>query len=360
MVIMMEKMIVIGLLILLLIVLIVLIFVMVLNNSKRNNEEIEKLRKQVSDDLLAFQNGLMQAIHMDMNTLNENTSSKMIKMEHNVNEQLHSNLTTTSRAFSEVLKQVVQMNEAQSQLKELGNDISSLHRILNDKKTRGIYGEIELYTLLESAFGDNQQRYAKQYKLSNDKIVDAILFGNDAMGNIPIDSKFPLEHFNRLQDSELNASQRNVLVNEFKNDVKKHIQTIADKYIIANETSEFAYMFIPAEAIFAYINANLPEVIQYSYEKKVYIVSPTTLMAYITAIKALYLGQKKNEKMKEIQEELVRLSIDFNRFIKRYESVENDYERTYKDMKDVLISANKIANRFKKIEAVELDDQIDG
>lgn len=351
-----------NLLILLMMVMIVVVmamaFFIVKQSGSQNKEEIEKMKRQVSEDLLTFQTNLMNVIRSDINMLNENTSNKMLKMEHNVNEQLHTNLTTTSKAFQEVMKQVIQINQTQAQLKELGGDISSLHRILNDKKTRGIYGEIELYSLLESAFGDNRQRYAKQYKLSNNLMVDAIIFGNDVMGDIPIDSKFPLENFNRLQEHELTAAQKTVLMNEFKNDVKKHIQTIANKYIIPNETSEFAYMFIPAEAIFAYINANMSEVVQFSYEKKVYLVSPTTLMAYLTAIKALYLGQKKNEKMKDIQEELIRLSVEFDRFVKRYESVANDYKKTYKDMKDVLISANKIANRFKKIEAVELDENL--
>lgn len=344
-------------LVVLLVIVMVFAFVLVKQANQRSDAEVEKMRRQVSDDLFAFQNNLMSAIRLDMNTLNENTSNKMLRMEHNVNEQLHSNLTTTSKVFQEVMKQVVQINQTQDQLKTLGYDISNLHKILNDKKTRGIYGEIELYSILESAFGDNKQRFQTQYKLSNNSVVDAIIFGNDAMGNIAIDSKFPLENFNRLQDANLNAAQKNVALNEFKSDVKKHIQTIAQKYIIANETSEFAYMFIPAEAIFAYINANLSEVVQYSYEQKVYLVSPTTLMAYLTAIKALYLGIQKNERMQEIQEELVKLSTEFTRFVKRYENVASDYERTYRDMKDVLISANKIAKRFEKIEAVELDDK---
>lgn len=332
-------------------------FVLVKQANQRSDAEVEKMRRQVSDDLFVFQNNLMSAIRLDMNTLNENTSNKMLRMEHNVNEQLHSNLTTTSKVFQEVMKQVVQINQTQDQLKTLGYDISNLHKIFNDKKTRGIYGEIELYSILESAFGDNRQRFQTQYKLSNNSIVDAIVFGNGALGDIAIDSKFPLENFNRLQDSSLNAAQKTVALNEFKNDVKKHIQTIAQKYIIANETSEFAYMFIPAEAIFAYINANLSEVVQYSYEQKVYLVSPTTLMAYLTAIKALYLGIQKNERMQEIQDELIKLSTEFARFVKRYESVASDYDRTYRDMKDVLISASKIAKRFEKIEAVELDDK---
>lgn len=332
-------------------------FAMIKMTSRKNTEDIEAMKHAVTSDLLSFQSNLLSSISKDMNTLNENTNDKLFKMEHNMNQHLHTGFESTNKVFNEVMQQIVKINQTQDKLQELSKDITGLHTILNDKKTRGIYGEVELYSLLESAFGDNHQRFAKQYKLSNGLMVDAVLFGNDAMGMIPIDSKFPLENFNRIQNNELTQAQKTVAINEFKNDVKKHIQAIASKYIIPNETSEFAYMFIPAEAIFSYINANMQEVLQFSYEKKVYLVSPTTLMAYITAIKALYLGQKKNEKMKEIQEELVRLSVEFDRFTKRYETVSRDFDKVYQDMKDVLITANKIENRFRKIEAVELEEK---
>lgn len=346
-----------GLILILIVIAIVLVFTLIRMNDHKNNDDLEQMRRQMNETMLTFQTNLVNSIRGDMNTLNENTTNKLFQVQNTVNEQLHMGFESTSKAFQEMIAQVAKIDQTQSQLQGLSSDITSLHRILNDKKTRGIYGEVELYSLLESAYGDHPQRFAKQYKLSNGTIVDAVVFGNDALGVIPIDSKFPLENYNRLQDPEVNGATKTSLKNEFKNDVKKHIQAIASKYLIPNETSEFAYMFIPAEAIFAYINANLPEVIQFSYEKKVYLVSPTTLMAYITAIKALYLGQKKNEKMKEIQSELVKLAVEFERFGKRYETVQKDYDRVYQDMKDVLITANKIANRFQKIEAVELDEE---
>lgn len=352
-----TEIIMILLLAILIIILFVFCFMMIKLSNRKNTEDVEAMKHAVTSDLLSFQSNLLSAITKDMNTLNENTNDKLFKMEHAMNQHLHTGFESTNKVFNEVMQQIVKINETQSQLQELSKDITGLHTIFNDKKTRGIYGEIELYSILESAFGDNSQRFARQYKLSNGLMVDAVIFGNDALGLIPIDSKFPLENFNRIQNSELSQQQKTVLINEFKNDVKKHIQTIANKYIIPNETSEFAYMFIPAEAIFSYINANLSDVIQFSYEKKVYIVSPTTLMAYITAIKALYLGQKKNEKMKEIQEELNRLSVEFDRFTKRYENVSRDFDKAYQDMKDVLITASKIENRFRKIEAVELDEK---
>lgn len=336
------------------ILLVVIIALLLVNmNQKQSHKELDRVQRQVTNDLLNFQSSVTSMLRQDMNQLNETTSDRLFKMEHNVNEQLHKGFQTNGIVFQEVMQQVTKLQESSSHLQVLRDDISALHLIFNDKKTRGIYGEIELYTLLESAYGE---QFCKQYKLSNGYIVDAVIFGNEALGMIPIDSKFPLENYNRLQDPSINKIQKAQIANEFKSDVKKHIQAIANKYIIKNETSEFAYMFIPAEAIFSYIHANLIEIIQYSYEQKVYLVSPTTLMAYITAIKALYLEQLKNEKMKEIQIELQKLSVEFERFSKRYQLVQKDYEKVYKEMQDVLISAHKIQSRFKKIEAVEFEE----
>lgn len=335
-------------------IIIFVIFVLLLVILKLMDQKNKEGQVQLKENLLTFQSDLLQAIHQDLNVLNKNTSTQIYEIERNVNTQMVRNLNLTNDAYANVLKEVSKIDEAQKHLQDLSGDIKDLHTIFADKKTRGMYGEIELYTLLERSFGEPSYYYAKQYKLSNANMVDAVVFGNNAMGMIPIDAKFPLENFNRLQRNDISAQEKKHLAIEFKNNVKKHIRDIAEKYIIEQETSAFAFMFIPSEAIFAYINAYYPEVVDYSFEKKVYIASPSTLMAYVSAIKSLYLEQKKNESIKEIQIELNQLSIEFERFTKRYEQLIKDYEKTMNDMSDVMISAKKISKRFEKIEQVEL------
>ena len=137
--------------------------------------------------------------------------------------------------------------------------------------------------------------------------------------------------------------------------MKKHVRSIASKYILPQETAEFACMFLPAEAVFSYIYASCDEVVQYSYEEKVYMVSPTTLMAYLTAIRAIYLGVQRNEHVEQIQQELKHLQVEFERFHKRYQTVGSDFERTYQDMRQLQITAGKIVKRFEEIQEVQLD-----
>lgn len=335
-------------------IIVFIVFVLLFVIFKLMDQKNKEGQMQMNENLLNFQSNLLQAIHQDMQTLNQNTSTHIHEMEKNVHEQMMHNLKYTNDAYSHVLKEVSKIDEAQKHLQNLSGDIKDLHTIFADKKTRGMYGEVELYTILERSFGEASSFYAKQYKLSNGYMVDAVVFGNDALGMIAIDSKFPLENFNRLQQNDISIQEKKTLSIEFKNNVKKHIRDISEKYIVPEETSVFAYMFIPSEAIFSYINAYYPEVIEYSFENKVYLASPSTLMAYITAMKALYLDQKKNERIKDIQIELHQLATEFERFNKRYEMVIKDFEKCANDMHDVMVSAKKISKRFEKIEQVEL------
>lgn len=322
----------------------------------KNNEEIDQLKQQMMQDLLLFQTNILNSIKGDFNQLNESTVNRLVNIETKVNESLLQGFERTNKAFTNVLEQMARIDETQQNLKSLSANITSLQNVLTDKKTRGTYGEIELYSILESVFGNNEHRFSRQVKLSNDSIADCVLHAPQPLGDIVIDSKFPLENFNRMFDENVSSQDLVKIKADFKKDVAKHIKDIKTKYIIPGETAEMAYMFIPAEAIFAEIYGHYDDLIQMSYELKVYLVSPTTLMAYITAIKAIYLGQERNDRVIEIQQEFVRLSREFERFSDRFASVTRDFDKTYRDMQNVNITSDKIIKRFKQIEAVQLDE----
>ncbi len=145
---------------------------------------------------------------------------------------------------------------------------------------------------------------------------------------------------------------------QFARDIKKHIDDIADRYIIANETADIAFMFVPAEAIFAEIYARHEDVVQYSYSKKVYIVSPSTIMAYITTLKALNLGIMQNEKVDLMQQEFAILAKEFERFTIRSEKLSSSYRKLYNEVRDLEITSEKIRQRFDLIMAVDLEDKV--
>lgn len=328
-------------------------------SEKLNNNEISNFKSKMSDDLINFQSVMSNSINSEINRLNENTTNRLVSIENSVNDGLIYGFNKTNESFNNVLEQITRIDEAQENLKSFSSNLTSLQNVLTDKKTRGIYGEINLYSLLENIYGNNDSFYKKQYKLSNGNIADCVIIGNRSLGDIVIDSKFPMENYNKIYDSSLSVDQQNKARNDFKKDVLKHIYDIKNKYIIPYETAEIAFMFIPAEAIFAEIYSKFDDVIQKSYEAKVYLVSPTTLMAYISALQAIYIEQKRNDKILLIQKEFGNLSIEFKRFQDRFLNLNKDFEKTYKDMNNMIITSDKIINRFQKIEAVEFQEEDD-
>ena len=324
-------------------------------NTLQTNNDLQSLKGQINHELYVFQNEIERSLKEDLNLLNVNTSSTLNYVQKSMSEGLNSGFNKTNEAFLEMSKQLVSIDETQKHLSTLSNDIIALQNVLTDKKTRGIFGEVELYSILKTAYGLNEKAYSKQVRLSNGSVADAVIYAPRPLGQIVIDSKFPLENYLRMYDDNLSKAIQNQATNQFKRDIIKHINDISNKYIIKGETASMAYMFIPAEAIFSEIYARFDDIITLSYKANVYLVSPTTLMAYITAIKAIYLGQQQNEKVDLIQAEFARLAIEFERFEKRYSNVMNSFNKTYRDMNDVNITTNKIINRFKDIEAVNLD-----
>ena len=158
----------------------------------------------------------------------------------------------------------------------------------------------------------------------------------------------------RLQ-MELEAKLRQKsLQQQFRQDLHKHIKDIAEKYIIVNETADGAIMFIPAEAIFAEIHANYPDIISLSQRLKVWLVSPSTLMAVLTTAKAVLKDDATKRQVHIIQKHLHALADDFQRFEKRMDHLSKHIDQAQQDVNEVNTSAKKITQRFQKIESVDL------
>lgn len=325
-----------------------------LNDAKLNQTEVtQNLSSSLSNEFLKFQSNLSQNLY----DLDKNTNQSIYSVSKLMDEGMHKSFEKTNQSFLEMSKHLASINATQANLSDLSKDIVSLQNILTDKKTRGIFGEVELYSLLKNVYGLNDEFYKTQYRLSNGNIADAVLMAESPLNMIVIDSKFPLENYLRMYDESLSKSVQDQARNQFRRDIKKHIDDIKNKYLIKNETAEMAYLFIPAEAIFSEINGKFQDIVQYSFEAKVYLVSPTTLMAFITALKAIYLSIEQNDKLDIIQNEYIKLATEFDRFVIRYEGLIQSFNKVNKDLKDLDITSNKIVRRFKAIK--ELDFQED-
>ncbi len=293
------------------------------------------------------------ALTSHLQLLTEEIRTHLQGLTQQVNHKLTEGFEKTSSTFIDVVKRLTIIDEAQKKITELSSHVVSLQDVLVDKKARGAFGEVQLSTLIANMIPGTH--FQMQYTLSNQKRADCILFLPEPTGNVVIDSKFPLETYQRLVNTEATSVERKAIQQQFRQDIQKHIKDISEKYIIPNETTDGAMMFIPAESIFAEIHANYPDLISLSQRLKVWLVSPSTLMAVLTTAKAVLKDDATRKQVHIIQKHLHFLSEDFQRFEKRMDKLSKHIDLAYQDVSEVNTSAKKITSRFQKIESVEIE-----
>jgi DNA recombination protein RmuC len=286
--------------------------------------------------------------------LTQETNQQLKEISGQVEKRLTEGFEKTTATFADVVKRLALIDEAQKRITELSTNVVSLQEILNDKRSRGAFGEIQLEALIRNVIPP--EHFAMQYTLSNNSRVDCMLFLPEPTGNVAIDAKFPLESYQKLSNNSLPEIERKSAESQFKFDIKKHINDISNKYIINGETSDGALMFIPAEAIFAEIHAHYPDLVEHSHKQKVWMASPTTLMAILTTARAALKDAATRKQVHIIQKHLTDLAKDFERFQDRMDKLADHIKLANADAEQVQISSKKISGRFGKIERVELEE----
>ena len=312
---------------------------------------MSEVRKQVTEALGRYGEELGKRV----DGLTQSTDQRLKEISGQVEKRLNEGFEKTTSTFADVLKRLALIDEAQKKITELSGNVVSLQEVLSDKRSRGAFGEVQLNSLVRNVMPENSFEF--QYSLSNNTRVDCILFLPEPTGNIAIDSKFPLESYRKITDIHLPDSERQTAERQFRQDIRKHIKDIAEKYIISGETSDGAVMFIPAEAVFSEIHAHYYELVEEAQRARVWLVSPTTLMAVLTTARAVLKDSATRKQVHLIQDHLVALSKDFDRFQTRMNNLAKHISQANKDVADVNTSARKISSRFEKIEKVELLDE---
>jgi len=275
-----------------------------------------------------------------------------------VEKRLDKGFRETTTVFSDVLKRLALIDKAQEKIAELSGNVVSLQEVLSDKRSRGAFGEVQLNALISNMMPENS--YSLQHTFANGVRADCVLFLPEPTGTMCIDSKFPLEGYQRMTDLSLGDADRATAERQFRQDIKKHIKDIAAKYIIPGETSDGAMMFIPAEAVFAEIHAHYPDLVEEAQRARVWLTSPTTMMAVLTTSRAVLKDAATREQVHNIQKHLVALSQDFSRFQDRMDKLAIHIDQANRDVEQVQTSARKITSRFGKIEQVELTETSTG
>ena len=317
--------------------------------EKDLREDVESVRVKVDESLEKNSRQLGERVK----ELIETNERRLGEISGKVEERLDKGFEKTTSVFADVLKRLALIDKAQEKIAELSGNVVSLQEVLSDKRSRGAFGEVQLSALISNMMPENS--YSLQHTFSNGVRADCALFLPSPTGTICIDSKFPLESYQRMTHLEIGDADRKTAEQQFRQDIKKHIKDIASKYIIPGETSDGAMMFIPAEAVFAEIHGNYPDLVDEAQRARVWLASPTTMMAVLTTSRAVIKDAATRKQVHIIQEHLIMLSQDFGRFQDRMDKLATHIDQANRDVLDVNKSAKKITSRFGKIEKVELE-----
>lgn len=312
------------------------------------------------DRFAALNQNVSQELFKMSEKLNKDMETKLNEINDRVKANLDQGFKKTNETFNSVIERLAKIDEAQKKIEQLSSNVVSLQDVLTDKKSRGIFGEVQLNQVLSSVFGEkNEKVYQLQYKLSNGTICDSILFLPEPTGKLVVDSKFPLENFRRMFDSSLNDLEKKEVTRDFKNNLKKHIDDISSKYIIKDETADQAVLFLPAEAIFAELYAYHGDIIEYAHQKRVWITSPTTFMAMLTTVQVVLNNIERSKYTNVIHQELNKLADEFARYKKRWDNLATHIDTVSKDVKEIHTTTEKITTRFSQISDVKIDHLLD-
>jgi DNA recombination protein RmuC len=312
-------------------------------------QQSDRLAARLSDEL----NRTRDTLHRLELSIGESLASRLDQISSRVNERLDEGFRKTNDTFVNVMQRLATIDEAQKKIETLTGSVVSLQELLGDKKTRGAFGEVQLEALVRNALPP--AAFAFQHTLSNGTRADCALRLPEPTGLVCVDSKFPLENYNRMFEREANEAERALAQRQFRADIRKHVDDIARKYIIAGETSDGAVMFVPAEAVFAEIHAYHGEVVDYAMQKRVWIVSPTTLMAVLNTARAVLKDVETRKQIHVIREALARLAVEFGRFDERLRKLAEHIRQAHEDAERIQITGDKISQQFQRIEAAELD-----
>ncbi len=320
---------------------------------KHARDTLHALRLGLAENLGRNREAMLEKLGETTQILAHKIDERLEQISGRVSERLDAGFKQTNETFTNVMTRLATIDEAQKKIETLTGSVVSLQELLGDKRSRGAFGEVQLEALVRNVLPP--AGFEMQYTLSSGARVDCMLRLPEPTGLVAVDSKFPLENYHRMLASDRNEVERAQAQKQFRLDVRKHIDDIAKKYIVAGETSDGAVMFVPAEAVFAEIHAYHAEIVVYANARRVWIVSPTTLMAVLNTARAVLKDVETRKQVHIIKDELGKLGADFGRFQSRMDKLAQHIDQAKHDVDEVHVSSRKISERFARIERVELD-----
>ncbi len=280
-------------------------------------------------------------------------SEKIDNANQRMGQQLNETKEKTQESLAKLNERLALIDKAQSTITELSGEIVSLQSILSNKQTRGAFGQGRMEAIIKDGLPPNA--YDFQPTLSNNSRPDCIIHMPNNAPDLVIDAKFPLEAWQRIAQAETSEELKKAQA-DFRNNMNKHINDIAQKYLIAGETHDTAFLFVPSESIFADIHEHFEDIVQKGARKRIVIISPSLLMLSIQVIFALLRDVRMREQAHLIQKEVLLLMEDIARLDERVEKLQTHFAQASKDIDMIVTSSKKITKRSGNIEAMEFSD----
>ncbi len=286
--------------------------------------------------------------------LNQAIGQRLDGMSQRIGATIHEQTRSTHENLRRLQERLAVIDAAQSNIQSLAKDVVGLQAILTNKQTRGAFGQSRMEAIVADALP--MGAYAFQTTLSTGVRPDCTIRMPNGAPPLVVDAKFPLEAWNAIREAGTSDHARSAS-QQFRRDIEVHIRDIADKYLIANETQDMAFLFVPSESIFAEIHEKFEAVVQKAHRMRVVIVSPSLLMLSIQVIQAVLKDQRMREQAHLIQGEVLHLMEDLGRLDDRVRKLQGHFSIAQKDVEQIVTSAEKLTRRGAKIEAMEFEPE---
>ena len=278
-------------------------------------------------------------------TVNERLDS----VSHRLGDSLEQNRQKTTENLQKLNERLAVIDSAQKNITQLATQVSSLQSVLANKQERGAFGQGRMEIIVRD--GLPKGCYAFQQTLSNNSRPDCVVFLPDRRPLV-IDAKFPLEAVTAFREAK-SEEERKLAAARVRQDIGRHVGDIAQKYLIRGETQELALMFVPSESVYADLHDGFDDLVQKAYRAKVMIVSPTLLMLAIQVVQQIQKDARMREAADQIHAEVGHLMDDLKRMHERVLKLQQHFGQANEDVKQILISAEKIEKRGTRIVDVE-------
>jgi len=305
---------------------------------------------QLAAQQAAAQNALSERLQAQERALAAKLDERLNSLQDRVGQTLQSNAEQAGQTMTDLRERLAVIDAAQKSIVELSSQVVDLQNVLSNKQARGAFGEVQLQDIVQSSLP--AQSYEFQAQLGG-KRVDCLLTLPNPPGAIGIDAKFPLESYRALREAKDETATAQAR-RDFTIAIRLHVKAIAEKYIVPGVTADSALMFLPSEAVYAELHASFPNLVDEAGKARVWIVSPTTLMATLTTIRAVLKDVRMREQAHLIQRKVGELDLDVNRLGDRVDKLRKHFDQVVDDVRQVGISSDKIAQKAAAIRDVEI------